>query len=279
MRTWLSLACLLSAAYGAAPKPLALDRITLSQFEDGPSIPRDYDFIPGDTVYFSFHVSGFRAVGDEEPRVSLTYNIESDDPAGVPIIAPQSGTVDTTLDPEDKNWTPKVRLSLAVPQFAPSGLYTIRIVVRDRVSQTQTGGETKFRVRGHAYEPSDTLVVRGFHFYRGEDDARPLAVAAYRGGDSVWARFDITGYKLGPKNAFEVGYGMALLRPNGETVFRQPDAATEKAEPFYPRRYLPAAMSLNLDKDLKPGEYTLVVLVTDKVGGQTLESRQAFTVE
>jgi hypothetical protein len=30
---------------------------------------------------------------------------------------------------------------------------------------------------------------------------------------------------------------------------------------------------------MKPGQYTLVVLVSDKVGGQTVESKQVFTVE
>jgi hypothetical protein len=280
MRYWFWIALAGAAAYGAAtPKPLTIERVAISQYEDGPNVEQGYAFLPGEALFFSFHVSGFKKVGDEGLRVSLSYTLEAEDPAGVPIIEPQSGDVDTNLDPEDKNWTPKVRLTLGIPPFARSGEYTIQIGLRDRVAQTQARGKASFKVKGHDIEPSDKLVVRNFHFYRGEEDKKPLEVAAYRPGDTLWARFDITGYKLGPKNGFEVGYGLAVLRPNGESMFRQPDAATEKQETFYPRRYVPAAMSLNLNKDLRPGQYTLVVLVSDKLGGQTAELSQAFTVE
>jgi hypothetical protein len=264
---------------GAEPKPLGIERIALSQFEDGPTVPAGYVFVPGEAIFFSFHVSGYKSVGDEGPRVSLAYTIEVQDPAGVPVIEAQSGNVDTNLDPEDRNWMPKVRLTIGIPPWAPSGEYRIQIGLRDRVAQTLARGQASFRVKGRDVEPSATLVVRSFQFYRGEEDRDPMAVAAYRPGDTLWARFDITGYKFGPKNAFEVGYGLAVLRPGGEALFRQPDAAVEKRESFYPRRYLPAAISLNLEKNMKPGQYTLVVLVSDKVGGQTVESKQVFTVE
>jgi len=187
--------------------------------------------------------------------------------------------VDTTLDPEDKNWMPKVRRTIAVPPASPTGQYAIQILVEDRVAQTRAVHKAVFHVKGHTIEASETLVVRNFHFFRGEEDHAPLDHAAYRPGDALWARFDITGYKLGEKNAFEVAYGVAVLRANGESMFRQADLAVEKQESFYPRRYVPAALSLNLEKDLRPGHYTLVVLVTDKTGVQTAESRHAFTVE
>ena len=266
-------------SWAADPKPLAIQRITLSQFEDGPAIPGGYQFVPGETIFFSFHVSGYKPVGDEEPRVSLAYTIEAQDAAGVPIIEPASATVDTTLDSEDKQWMPKVRLTISLPPHAPTGEYRIAMIVRDRVAQTQVTGETKFRVKGQAFEPSDKLVIRDFDFYRGEEDKKPIGEAVYKAGDTLWARFYITGYQLGPKNAFEVGYGLAVLRPNGETMFRQEDAAVEKQDNFYPRRFLPATMSLNLDKDLKPGTYTLVVLANDKVGKQTIEVKSLFRVE
>ena len=280
MRYWCSLVCLmLPAAWGAAPKPLAIERLVISQFEDGPAIPGNYAFYPGDTVFFSFHVSGYKSVGDDEPRLSLVYTIEAQDPDKIPLMEAQSGKVDTTLDTEDKDWKPKVRLEVAVPPFAPSGAYQVQVTLEDRVAQSRTSAHLSFTVKGRAVEPSDTLVVRAFHFYRGEDDQQPLVSPVYRGGDSVWARFEITGYKLGPKNAFDVGYGVQLLRPNGESLFRQEDGATEKQAPFYPQRYVPAALSLNLDKDIKPGQYTMVVLVSDRVGGRKVESAQTFTVE
>lgn len=273
--------CLLTFAAVAlsAPKPLSIQRIALSQYEDGPNVGAGYEFVPGEAIFFSFHISGYKAIGDEGPRVSVTFSVQAFDPKGVPIVEPVSGKVDTELDPEDKDWMPKGRATIAVPEAAPSGQYTIELAITDRVAQTQASAKAVFHVKGLTIQPSDKLVVRNFHFYRREEDRQPLTMANFRPGDTLWAKFEMTGYKFGAKNAFEVGYGLAVLRPNGETMFRQADAAVEKQASFYPRTFLPAAMSLNLDKDLKPGTYTLVVLVSDKVGGQSVESRQEFTVE
>ncbi len=275
-RLWVACACLAAAG---ATKPLAIQQIALSQYEDGPTVGSQYTFLPGEPIFFSFHIAGYKAIGDEDQRMSLTYAVEAADPAGLPIIEMQEGKVDTELDEKDKDWSPKVRVTIAIPPFAPSGEYTIKMGISDRVGISQVQGKATFRVKGVDIEPSDKLVIRAFNFYRTEDGKNPLTPAVYHPGDSLWARFDITGYKFGGKNAFEVGYGLEVLRPTGESMFRQPDAAVEKQESFYPRRFLPAGLSLNLDKTMKPGQYTLVVLASDKLGSQTVESRQQFTVE
>ena len=57
-------------------------------------------------------------------------------------------------------------------------------------------------VRGHAVEASPALVVRNFRFLRDETEANVAASATYRAGDPIWARFDVTGYKIGGKNRF-----------------------------------------------------------------------------
>lgn len=278
MRYALFLAAALLAA-AADPKPLAIQRVALSQFEDGAPVPHGFRFLSGETIFLSFHVSGYKPVGDEEPRVSLAYSIEVKDAGGIALIEPAAGDVDATLDTEDKNWMPKIRLTIAIPPHAPTGEYKIIMSVRDRVAQTQTRGESSFQVRGETFEASDKLVIRDLRFYRGEEDKAPLGTAAYRPGDTLWARFYMTGYQLGPKNAYEVSYGLAVLRPNGEAMFRQEEAAVEKQESFYPRRVLPAGMSLNLTKDLRPGQYTLVLMARDKVGNQSAEVRATFVVE
>jgi hypothetical protein len=95
----------------------------------------------------------------------------------------------------------------------------------------------------------------------------------------VWARFDITGYKLGPGNAFEVQYGLSVIRPDGQPGFSQPEAATLKDQSFYPRRFTPAALSLTLPANIVKGTHTIVLTVRDKIGNQTVESQQKFSVE
>src|SRR5262249_55288708 len=128
-------------------------------------------------------------------------------------------------------------------------------------------------------EPSDTLVVRNFHFYRNEDSTQPLEKSAYKPGDGVWARFDLTGYKYGEHNNIDVSYVTSVIAPGGKVLWTQPEAATEQSESFYPKRYVAAAMGINLQKNIKPGEYTIAVQAKDAVGGQTVESKFTFTIE
>jgi uncharacterized protein YfaS (alpha-2-macroglobulin family) len=174
---------------------------------------------------------------------------------------------------------PKARFSVRVPPSAASGAYRIRIQVKDELGGGETSGEVSFAVRGHRVEPSETLVLRNFRFLRGEEDGPPLPVAAYRPGDTLWARFEITGYKLGEKNRYQVEYGVSVLRPTGEVLYTQPSAASEKDETFYPRRYVLGALSLNLDANLAKGDYVLMVTAKDLVGNQTSEIRRPFRVE
>lgn len=136
-----------------------------------------------------------------------------------------------------------------------------------------------FQVHGREVAPSDTLVVRDFRFLRSEDDTKPLQVAAYRPGDSLWARFIMTGYKLGDGNQFDIEYGLNVLRADGTVAYSEPHAAAQKDQPFYPQRYQPGVLNLNFPKDQKLGEYTIVLTVRDNLGGQNFEARQKFSVE
>jgi hypothetical protein len=274
--------CLLTQALtlGAAPpKPLTIQNVALSQYDDGPSLPASSYFVQGETIFFSFQISGYRPTGEDDPRIKLSWRIETKDPDGLLIVEPQTGTIAAGLSSEDKNWMPKVRETIQMPPFAPPGTYHISMLVKDEVANAETRKEAEFQVHGLVVEPSPNLVLRNVHFYRGEEDKAPLGVAAYRPGDTVWLRFGIVGFKLGEQNRFEVGYGITVLRANGDVLFQQPEAAVERDQSYYPRRYVPAALSLNLTKDLRPGQYTVVLSADDKVGGQKAEARQAFTVE
>lgn len=267
------------ALAAAAPKPFSIQNVALAQYDDGPPLPASSYFVPGETVFLSFQVSGYKPEGDEEQKIRLQWKVEATDPAGKPIVPPESGQIATGIAREDKNWMPKIRQTLQVPPFAPSGVYHIVLWVKDDIAGVETRQQTDFQVRGRMVEPSDTLTVRNFHFYRGEDDKSPLTVVAYRPGDTVWIRFDIVGFKLAEQNRFDVGYGIAVLRPNGDTLFQQPEAASEHDQSFYPRSYVPAGLSLNLTKDLTPGQYAVIVTAHDKVGGQSSEAKQSITVE
>jgi hypothetical protein len=264
----------------AATPAIHIEPPVLSRFEDGPRVPAGSSFVSGDTLYFSCRLTGYQAKETDDIRhVQLHYNIEVRDPFGVPVAEPKAGKISTELSPEDKHWTPKLRDAIVVPAFAPAGVYHIAAQVVDELDNSQTSLETTFEVTGRKVEPNSPLAIRDFHFYRRETEREPLQSPAYGSGDTVWARFDITGFKLGEKNRLDVEYGVTVLRPTGEVLYSRPTAAAEKKESFYPQRWVPGALSLNLTKDLPPARYTLIVTARDGIGGQKCELREMFDVE
>jgi hypothetical protein len=263
-----------------AEKKLAIVRTAFAQTEDGPPVASDYEFLPGETVFLSCQTEGYKkADKDDKTEVYLTYQVESRDSRGVLLQPVQDGKIQTTVSPEDKDWLPKVREMISVPPFADSGEYQVTVKVKDEFDAATTESRARFFVKGRDVAPSETLIVRNFHFLRGEDDEKPLQLAAYRPGDSVWARFDMTGYKLGERNVLDIEYGLTVLAADGSVAYSEPRAATAKDQSFYPQRYQPGVLNLNLAKDQPRGDYTIVLAVRDNLGQQSYETRQKFSVE
>ncbi|BDC51814.1 hypothetical protein F183_A41290 [Bryobacterales bacterium F-183] len=262
-------------------KDLAL-KPQLHQIEDGPAIDATIDFLPGETVYMSFRVAGFESKekDDEFQTVALEYRITVEDPEGVPAAAPQQGKFTTDLRREDKEWEPKIRREIRLPDHAIRGKYKVTLWVKDTISGEEATSLLSFPVRNRNVEGAPELTVRNFGFYRSEEDRRPLTQLIYHKGDSVFVRMDVTGYdRSGAKNAFDVEYGLKLTGPDGKPVVEQAQAAREAGEGFYPRRWLPVAFRLDLPPDPLKGPYDLTVEIRDKRSGKNLELRRNFEVE
>src|SRR5260370_7361832 len=132
-------------------------------------------------------------------------------------------------------------------------------------------------VRANAVDPADSLVIRNFRFYRsGDDDAAPLTLPAYRPRDTVWARFDITGYKLRAGNQRDVAYTLAVTGPGGRVLLAPRQPTVDQGTSFYPMKYLPCVISLTLQPDIRPQEYTITIVAEDRIGNQTYASNQPF---
>ncbi|MDQ6701459.1 MAG: hypothetical protein M3Z36_14865 [Acidobacteriota bacterium] len=249
----------------------------IHQMEDGPPAAADTTFVPGETVYVSFQVEGYRV--SPEQKVHLSYRIDAVDPKGIRIVEPVESSVDAALAPEDKNWKPKARQSMLVPPIAPAGAYRVSIRVTDDLDHDTATQDVTFAVSGHHIPVSPTLSVANFGFFRAEEDPEPLKTAAYRPGDALWARFDIVGYKFGEGNSIQVSYGVAVLSSAGKTLYSQPEAALEKSFSFYPKPYIPGSMNLSLQPNMRPGEYAIVLTVRDVIGQQNFEAKHIFRVE
>jgi hypothetical protein len=280
LRAVSSFAFVFLASLLAAQPKLAIDRIALHQFEDGPVLAPDYQFVPGETAYFSCRLAGYATLKkDEKQTVNLSWTMRMLDPSGVPIRQNLSGNIQDEVLPQDKDWKPKFLASFVVPGFAPTGIYHIPVKVKDEVAGTEVSADLTFKVQGHDVTPSDTLTARNFAMLRAENDQFPMRNPVYRGGDRLWARFDIVGYKFGEGNKFSVSYGLAILDSTGKQLFAQPDAASDSRESFYPQRYVPGVLSLSLDPNVAKTNYTLVVTIEDKIGNQKFEIKQPFAVE
>jgi hypothetical protein len=280
-----SVQALLGATFLGAAVPasaaFSVDRIALHQFEDGPELGLSHAFLPGESVFFSCRLTGYQSAvtGDNQRSVKMSWTLEVTDPSGIPLVADTKGEIAEPIFPQDKNWYPKFLHHFNIPPFAPGGAYHIKITARDEVGKADLTSQLEFQVRGHAVEPSPVLAARNLRFVKDETDGPPLDPAVYHPSETLWARFDMTGYKYGDKNHYSVEYGLAILRESGEQVFAQPAAAADSSEGFYPQRYVPGAVSLNLQPDVPEGKYTLVITMADKVSGATAESRREFRIQ
>jgi len=277
---WIPLALLTAGALPGAGK-LAFERLALHQYEDGPLLASSHEFLPGETIWFSARVAGFESqpAGDNR-NVKLSWQVRLLDPGGVAVEPPKSARLDESLRAQDKDWVPKFVVSFLLPSFIPGGTYHIPVVVKDEIAESEISGDLEFNVRAESVEPSATFVIRKFRFLRNESDAAALQPpVVYRPGSTLWARFEMAGYKFETNNKFSVDYGLAILNAEGKELFAQPEAAAESKESFYPQLRVPGALSLHLDPNVPAATYTLVVTVRDQIGRQIAEQRETFRVE
>jgi hypothetical protein len=271
---------LLFTGLACAQSKLSVERIALHQFEDGPILAATYEFVPGETANFSCRLTGFKIVQTDEQRsVKLAWQMRVVDPSGVPIEKDQSGRIEDKLAPQDKEWVPKFLGTFTIPAFAPPGDYRVTVKAQDEAAGSEASGELVFRVRGNQVASSDTLIARSFVFLRAEDDRTGMTAAIYHPGETLWARFHIVGFKFGEGNRFAVSYGLAVLKPTGEELFAQPDAANDTNQSFYPQRYVPGALSLTLNPGVPKGSYILRVTIKDQIGNQSWETKQPFEIQ
>ena len=266
----------LPAVLSAAPALEAVKPI-LSQIDGGAAEPPGFQYAPGEILYFNCRIAGFGKT--EENRIHVAYSVQAFDPKGVPLDEVYKNEVKVELTSNDKDWMPKIATTISLPPLAPAGKYKIVVKLEDQIGKTSGETTVPFQVRGYNLEPSDTLVVRNFHFYRAEDDTQPMPKAVYKPGDGVWAKFDLTGFKYGPRNQIDVSYVTSVIAPGGKVLWTQPEPAGEKAEAFYPKLFVPASMGITLQKNIAPGEYTIAVQAKDAVGNQTFEEKFTFVIE
>ena len=242
--------------------------------EGGYSIPTDSVFFPGETVYLRFEVDGYTR-GDYD-RVKLSWRIDSFGPSGDPLVMAEVGSVQNELAPQDKDWRPIIRHAPRIPDYAEAGGYQVTLEVIDELNSTKATKHLVIQVRGQLVPKGKGLTVRSFVFSKVETGA-PLPEAVLAPGDTLWGRFYITGFRTDPDNSFDVHAELELRDGAGELLFTF-DPQGEQGSPYYPRRWLPGSFQLDLDNDIRPGSYSIVLLLLDKLGNQSLRRQKLFRV-
>ncbi len=279
----LAIALLLATnSFSAAESNLAIVGAGVEQAEDSPFVGSDYDFLPGDFLFFTFGVSGFgidSAQSGDVRKIALTYEATPEDSSGKPLTPPDRGEIKEDLHPEDKNWLPKRHASFLIPSFVAAGTYNVHVTVKDAISKSETSADFPFRIGGVQIKESPSITAENFRFLRTEDGREPLRIPAYSPGDDVYARFDMTGYKIGVDKQYHIAYGLTVLGPDGKPFIQQPQAAELQSGGFYPPQFVPGNLDLKTSRDSATGEYVVVLTVRDLLSNQTSELKRAFSLE
>jgi hypothetical protein len=257
--------------------PLEIVRPILSNQDGGAVNPANWAYQPGETIFVSCRVRNYQKSPEE--KIHLTWSIQTFDSKGVPLVEPVKNEIVEEVGPQDKDWMPRLATEIAVPPLIGSGTYQVVVAVNDLTAKSQAELKIPFEVRSSSIKPSDTLTVENMRFFRAEEDTQPLQKAAYRPGDAVWTRFDITGFHYGPGNKVDVSYVVSVLDASGKVLWTQPEPTSAQSESFYPKLWIPASMSVTTQKNTTAGEYGIAIQVKDAIGNQTYETKASFSIE
>src|SRR5258708_32045308 len=90
----------------AAPPPFSILKPVISDMEDGPGVPPSFTFVPGQFIFLSYEVAGYK-VSDEQ-KIHLSYKTDAFDPKGEHLVRTDANRLYTTRADEDNNWKPKM---------------------------------------------------------------------------------------------------------------------------------------------------------------------------
>ncbi len=267
-------------AVRAAAQPAIRDFV-FRQFEGGPAWVMGQTARSGDNLVFSFAIGGLKTfeTDNEEKKIRYEWTAKALDPKGVALAEPASGKQETEILPEDKEWIPKVSGTIKLPDFLPGGSFHLTVSVRDAVADVSSKSEFSFPVAGPSLPSSLDFAISEVHFFRDESSSEAISPVAFRRGDAIWIRFQMSGFQTNPAKEIHVRYGYELKNPAGKVVFSQRQALEERRSYFYSPAYLPALLSFTPDNKVPPGEYAVILTAEDAVSGQQAQSEQKFRIE
>ncbi len=265
----------------AATGELRVAYTSYSRYGGGAPMPQPITFLPGDQVVLRAKIAGFRTaeLSYQEYRVKLSYEVSAVDFRGLVIGKTKKGELDEPVHKEDKEWLPTLEYKFLIPPLAEYGAAHVRLRIRDEVSQKETAYEESILVNGKRLPALASVGVINFGFYRRQEDASALPSGVYRPGDTLWAKFDVAGFRIEADNHFHAECDVQVRDAEGKVLFAQPNAISRDAKPDYPERYLPGIFSLEIRPGTPKGQYAIAVISRDQLSGQSSESVFPFAID
>jgi uncharacterized RDD family membrane protein YckC len=247
--------------------PFVVERLRAAEGPEGPD-RASTNYKPGESTTIRFDASGFDTSAGKG-RVRISFSVR--DPFGVVMVK----EAETTKEPTAGQTSLDGWARFSLPEYAWPGAYNIDLTVVDLSANRQVKASVPFVVEGPPIEPSDTLTLRNFRLTEG-DDGPPRPNAAYRKGETLWAAFDVVGFKAGPEGLVQFKEEAAVASGEQHSA-PQPLLEVNQRFPYVPRR-IPVTNHLTLD-EMSPGEYVLTLTFTDGFGNQRYEQAVRFTIQ
>src|SRR6476469_1544546 len=85
---------------------LEVVRPVIAQSDGGPPSSPGYEYIAGETLFFSCRVAGYAKTPEE--KVHVAYSVQAFDPKGAPLTEIYKNEMVADVTPQDKEWMPKI---------------------------------------------------------------------------------------------------------------------------------------------------------------------------
>src|SRR5437763_16671581 len=106
MRTILFAALFFLPAWLTGAGGFEVVRPVIAQSDGGTPVPKSFEHVAGETLYFSCRVAGYSKSSDD--KVHVTYAVQAFDPKGVPLGESYKNEIMTDVSPQDKERMPNI---------------------------------------------------------------------------------------------------------------------------------------------------------------------------
>lgn len=255
--------------------PIATFGIANVRFADSETGPPRTNprYKPEEQVGLYYEVVGYDR--DREGQIAVVTQNQLLAPDGKPFF--ENKTIETKQKVATDAGPVKMRFTMGLPPWAPSGQYTINIQAEDQVAHKTQSASPAFTVDAPPIETSATFVAKNIELAASRDGAA-LSPPVFTAGQSVWLRFRILGMKADDKGRIVLTEDWGVTGPDGKSAFEKVDDSMIDEQFVYPPPFVPYREYVTLPSSADPGEYRFHVTLHDKIGGADFTIDQPFTI-